>query len=145
MSSRAIAPAGPATAARFTGKYINLVSFKRDGTPVATPVWFVVDGERLLAITDARSGKLKRIRRNPNVTVGPCRPNGRLTSAPIPARATILPRDDLERAQTLIARKYRLDRVLILPVYNLIQRIRGRRASGEGAALAITPTAPPSP
>ena len=145
MPAQTIAATGPATAARFTGKYISLVTFKRDGTPVATPVWFVVDGERLLAITDAHSGKIKRIRREPDVTVAPCKPDGRVTGAAVPARATILPASDLERAQELIARKYRLDRVLILPVYNLAQRIRGNRRSGEVAALAITPAEPGSP
>ena len=29
--------------ARFPGKYLSVTSFKRDGTPVATPVWFVVE------------------------------------------------------------------------------------------------------
>ena len=38
-----------------------------------------------------------------------------------------------------MARKYRVDRVLILPVYNLVQRLRGKRPSGEGVVLAITP------
>jgi hypothetical protein len=29
----------------FEGKYLSLTSFRRDGTAVATPVWFVVDGK----------------------------------------------------------------------------------------------------
>jgi PPOX class probable F420-dependent enzyme len=145
MTARTTAAPAPATAARLSGTYISLVSFRRDGTPVATPVWFVVDGERLLAITDAHSAKVKRIRRNPDVTVAPCKPDGRVTGASVAARATILPLRDLERAQMLIARKYRVDRVLILPVYNVVQRLRGRRPSGEAVALAITPTAPAGP
>jgi hypothetical protein len=51
----------------------------------------------------------------------------------------ILPARDLEQAKKLVARKYRLDRVLILPVHNLVQRLHGRRQSGEVAVLAITP------
>ena len=39
-----------------------------------------------------------------------------------------------------MAHKYRVDRVLILPVYNLVQRLRGNRPFGGGAVLAITPT-----
>jgi uncharacterized protein len=140
MSTQTIERVGPALAARIPGKYVSLVSFKRDGTPVATPIWFVVDGDRLLAITDAHSAKVKRIRRNPEVTVAACRPNGRVTGEPVAARAEILPPGDLEQAQKLMARKYRVDRVLILPVYNLVERLRGRRQSGEVAVLAITPT-----
>ena len=140
MSTQTIERVGPALAARIPGKYVSLVSFKRDGTPVATPMWFVVDGDRLLAITDAHSAKVKRIRRHPEVTVAACGPSGRITGEPVAARAEILPAGDLERAQALIARKYRLDRVVILPVYNLVERIRGKRHSGDSAALAITPT-----
>ena len=70
------AQVAPPLAARIPGKYVSLVSFKRDGTPVATPLWFVVDGDRLLAITDAHSAKVKRIRRNPDVTLAACRASG---------------------------------------------------------------------
>jgi PPOX class probable F420-dependent enzyme len=139
MSTQTIERVGPALAARIPGKYVSLVSFKRDGTPVATPIWFVVDGDRLLAITDAHSAKVKRVRRNPEVTVAACRAGGQVTGEPFAARAEVLAPSDLEDTQKMIARKYRLDRVLILPVYRLVQRIRGRRQSGEAAVLAITP------
>lgn len=140
MSTRTIERVAPPLAARIPGKYVSLVSFKRDGTPVATPLWFVVDGDRLLAMTDARSAKVRRIRRNPEVTVAPCKASGRVTAEPIAARAEILPPGEVEPAERLMARKYRVDRVLILPVYNLVQRLRGRRQSGEGVVLAVTPT-----
>ena len=129
----------PSLAARIPGKYVSLVSFKRDGTPVATPLWFVADGDRLLAMTGARSAKVKRIRRNPEVTVAPCKASGRVTGEPIAARAEILEPGELEPAQRLMARKYRVDRIVILPVYNLVQRLRGRRPSRDGVVLAITP------
>jgi PPOX class probable F420-dependent enzyme len=138
MSTQTIKRVAPVPAARIRGKYVSLVSFKRDGRPVATPMWFVVDGERLLVITDAHSAKVKRIRRNPEVTVAACKPNGRVTGEPIAARAQILPPSELEPAMKLMMRKYRVDRVVILPVYRLVERIRGRRQSGEDAALAIT-------
>ena len=139
MSTQTIERAAPPLAARIPGKYVSLVSFKRDGAPVATPLWFVVDGDRLMAMTDAHSAKVKRIRRNPEVTVAPCKASGRLTGEPIAARAEILPAGEVEPVQRLMARKYRVDRILILPVYNLVQRLRGKRPSGEGAVVAITP------
>ena len=73
------------------------------------------------------------------MTVAACRPNGRVTGVPVAAEAKILPPGEHERAHKLLKRKYRLDFMLILPVYNLVQRIRGRRQSGEIAVLAITP------
>ena len=36
---------------RFSGKYLSLTSYKRDGTGIATPVWFVIDDGRLLVMT----------------------------------------------------------------------------------------------
>ena len=138
MSIQTIERVGPALAARLPGKYVSLVSFKRNGAPVATPMWFVVDGDRLLVITDAHSPKVKRIRRNAEVTVAACRPNGRPTGEALIAEAKILPSSEHERAQRLLKRKHRLDFILILPVYNLVQRLRGRRHSDEIAVLAIT-------
>ena len=44
-------PAPPASPPTFPGKYLSLTSFRRDGTGVATPVWFVEDGGRLLVET----------------------------------------------------------------------------------------------
>ena len=44
------------------GKYLSLTTFRADGTPVATPVWLVRDGDALLVMTDPASGKAKRLR-----------------------------------------------------------------------------------
>ena len=142
MSVQTIEPpalAAPRAAASFHGKYLSLTSFKRDGAAVATPVWFVADGERLLVTTDAKSFKVKRIRRNPRVTVALCAAGGRLWGEPVPALAEVLPAEELPRVEQLMARKYRLDRVLILPIYRLVRWLRGDRGSGEAVVLAITP------
>ncbi len=122
------------------GKYMSLTSFRRDGTGVATPVWFVQENGRLFVKTDAGSYKVKRIARNASVTVAECTASGRLRSEPIQARAEVLPEGEAQRIDELMARKYRLDRILILPLYRAVQRLRGRRADGEEAVfLAITP------
>ena len=130
----------PGLDARFPGKYLSLTSFKRDGTGVATPVWFVVDGERLLVKTGRESFKVKRIRRNPAVMIAPCSASGRLRGEPVPAQAQILPPGEPDHAGRLMARKYRVDRVLILPIYRALQRLRGARAGTAEVVLAITPT-----
>jgi uncharacterized protein len=128
-------------AGSFEGKYLNLTSFKGDGRGVATPVWFVEENGRLLVKTDGDSYKVKRIDRNPSVTVAVCTASGRLRSEPLPARAEVLPESEGHRVEELMARKYRLERVLILPLYRAVQRIRGRRARGRDSVfLVITPT-----
>ncbi|NBY56957.1 MAG: hypothetical protein EBQ57_01230 [Actinobacteria bacterium] len=45
-------------------KYVSLVTFRRDGRAVATPVWFAAVGEEFGVITETNVGKVKRIRNN---------------------------------------------------------------------------------
>jgi PPOX class probable F420-dependent enzyme len=126
--------------AQFPGKYLSLTSFKRDGTGVATPVWFVIDDGRLLINTGRESFKVKRIRRNPAVMIAPCSASGRLRGDPVPAQAQVLPPGQQGPVEPLMARKYRIDRVLILPIYRALQRLRGAPAGGTEIVVAITPT-----
>jgi len=125
---------------RFTGKYLSVTSFKRDGTGVATPVWFVIENGRLLISTDPQSFKAKRIRRNPAVMIAPCSVSGRLRGDPVPAKAEFLPQSEMARVGQLLESKYRIDRILFLPIYRAVQRLRGAPAGTANVALAITPT-----
>jgi PPOX class probable F420-dependent enzyme len=125
-------------AALFPGRYLSVTSFKRDGTGVATPVWFVFDGRRLFALTDLHSAKVRRIRHNPRVLVAPCGPSGKLRGEPVPARATVLTATaDLERVQKLLMARYKVSYRLVMLFYRLGRRLRGETAVADGAALAI--------
>ena len=124
---------------QFTGKYLSLTSFKRDGTGVATPVWFVAEGDRLFVLTGADSLKVRRILRNPAVAIAPCSATGRLRATAVPATAELLGRAEIPRVEALMRRKYRFDRIFILPIYRLVQRLRDAGQDAEPAALAITP------
>ena len=53
-------------------KYINLETYKRDGTPVKTPVWFVIDNDLIYVITRDSTGKVKRLKNNQDVQIVPC-------------------------------------------------------------------------
>lgn len=90
------------------GKYLSLTTFRRDGTPVATPVWLVRDGDRLLVTTEASSGKAKRLRNNSSVLVAPCDMRGRLTGEQVSAHATLQDQADTARTTDLIKRRYGL-------------------------------------
>jgi PPOX class probable F420-dependent enzyme len=130
--------------ALFPGRYLSVTSFKRDGTGVATPVWFVSDGRRLFALTDMHSAKVRRMRRNPRVLVASCRANGKLRSEPVPARVEVLTATpELERVQKLLIERYKLSYRLVMLIYRLGRRLRGRRSVADGAALAITVGATP--
>jgi len=53
-------------------KYINLETYKKDGTPIRTPVWFVIDKNLIYVITRDSTGKVKRLGNNQNVRIVPC-------------------------------------------------------------------------
>src|SRR3954469_20465946 len=72
----------PGAAPDFSGfdgsQYAVLVTFRKDGTPVPTPVWFaLLDDRRFVTSTDRRTAKVKRIRRDPRVRVFPSDPRGK--------------------------------------------------------------------
>jgi len=89
-------------------KYISLTTYRRDGTPVATPVWLVRDGDVLRVYTQASSGKAKRIRNNPAVTVAPCDARGKLKGDAAPGTATLLDAAGTAKTAAMIEKRYGL-------------------------------------
>ncbi|NLE80450.1 MAG: PPOX class F420-dependent oxidoreductase [Rhodococcus sp.] len=87
-------------------KYVLLTTFRKDGSPVATPLWAAREGDRLLMWTVTDSYKVKRIRRNPRVTVAVCDLRGNPQGEPVDAQAEILGPDETDVARDAIARKY---------------------------------------
>lgn len=53
-------------------KYIDIETYRKNGTGVRTPIWFVVYQGLIYFRTDDKSGKVKRIRNNPHVRIAPC-------------------------------------------------------------------------
>src|SRR5690348_992685 len=136
---RALRRSAPDLEALFPGRYLSVTSFKRDGTGVPTPVWFVSDGTRLFALTDLHSAKVRRIRRNPRVLVASCRPGGKPRTEPVPAHAQVLTAPlELDRVQQLLLERYKISYRLVMLMYRLGRRLRGKRSVADGAALAIT-------
>ncbi len=88
------------------GKYLLLTSFRKNGTPVATPVWVVRDGDALGVWSAADAWKVKRIRARADVLVGPCDLRGNPTGDQIPATAEICDAATTARYRQLLARKY---------------------------------------
>ena len=119
-------------------KYLSLTTFRRDGRAVPTPVWFALDGERILVWTSPSSGKAKRIRNNPRVTVAPCTARGKITGASFTATATFLPDSEAARANDLMNAHYRFQKRLLDGVKWLIRTVRRMPSTGNGF-LVITP------
>jgi len=58
--------------------YLNLATFRRDGRAVETPVWFAARDGRLYAFSEARAGKMKRLRNDPRIRVAACNVRGKV-------------------------------------------------------------------
>lgn len=83
---------------------MNLRSFRKDGTPVDTPVWTTPFEGKLVCYTDDRTFKAKRVRRDPEVELAACDVMGRCTSPWYKARCRIV-EDPREREQRFAAIK----------------------------------------
>ncbi len=82
-------------------RYLSLTTYRRDGRGVATAVWFVCDGGRVYIVTGDATGKARRLRRNPRVTLGPSDGRGRLRGATFEGAAAIEP---VEEEPDIVAR-----------------------------------------
>lgn len=90
-------------------QYLALETYRKDGRPVRTPVWFLEDNNRLLYIvTDSKSGKVKRIRKNPYVRVVPCSYKGNPEGRWFDAEATLLEEDGASEIKSMLNHKYGL-------------------------------------
>ncbi len=88
--------------------YVRVTTYRKDGRAVPTPVWVVRDGDALAIWTVRDSGKVKRVRRDGGVMVGPCDLRGNLTGDEVPGHASILDAAGTARVRTLLKRKYGL-------------------------------------
>jgi PPOX class probable F420-dependent enzyme len=118
-------------------KYLSLTTFRRDGGAVATPVWFVVDGDQVLVLTGSATGKVKRIQHNPQVTVAACTGGGTVKGPLLPATASILPESAVARVDRLLSARYPVAKPVIGSLYLLLRRLR-RRSAESSVALQIT-------
>jgi uncharacterized protein len=107
----------------FVGQWaVLLTTYKRDGTPIGTPVNIAVDGNRAFVRTFDTAWKLKRIHNNPEVEIAPSTGRGRLTGPAIRARARLLEGEESAYAGRLLVRKHPILHRILVP---LVHRLRG--------------------
>jgi uncharacterized protein len=95
-------------------RYISVATFRKNGNPVYTPVWFAEENGRLYVMTSSKSGKSKRIRNNPNVKIAPSTIRGKITGPESPAKVRFLKPDEFRHARQLLNAKYWLAAVPFL-------------------------------
>lgn len=87
-------------------RYIKLETFKRNGVGVATPVWFTIDGRKINVVTKNKTGKVKRLRNNPNVRIAPCGIIGQLKGQWYNGKAFLANQEELDNALSMRNKKY---------------------------------------
>jgi uncharacterized protein len=103
-------------------KYVLLTTYRRDGTPVGTPVNIAVDGDRAFVRTWDTAWKVKRIRNNPEVEVAPSTIRGKPTGSALHARARILEGEESAYAGRAIARKHPILHGFLVPLVHRLRR-----------------------
>jgi uncharacterized protein len=101
--------------------YIQLTTFTKDGRPKPTVIWAAPDGDRLVAITEEKSWKVKRIRNTSRVTVAVCDVRGNPKSEAVEATATILDKSANGATYDAIGKRYGL----LGKTFNLFSKLRG--------------------
>lgn len=116
-------------------KYISLTTYKKDGTPVATPVWVAAKEDLYYVITGSASGKVKRIRNNSKVKIAVCDVRGRITGPSTDATASLLDTPGTKMVEQLMSRKYRLTYTFM----NLAGKLRLHKTSAsESQGIELT-------
>ena len=87
-------------------KYINLETYKKDGTPIRTPVWFVIDKNLIYVITRDSTGKVKRLGNNQNVRIVPCSFKGEPKNEWVKGAAEKITGEEADKVIKLRKKKY---------------------------------------
>jgi uncharacterized protein len=70
-------------------KYVSSTTYRKSGTPVSTATWIVdLDEGRIAFWTSSKSGKYKRLRNNPKITLQPSDGRGRVKPGSTPVEGT---------------------------------------------------------
>ena len=102
-------------------EYILLTTFTKDGRPKPTALWAMLEGERLIAITQESSWKVKRIRNTPRVTIAECDRRGNPKSHAIEAVAAVLDKSANAATYDALGKKYGL----LGKTFNVFSKLRG--------------------
>ena len=102
-------------------EYVLLTTFTKDGKPKPTAIWVAPIGDRVVAITQGTSWKVKRIRNTPRVTIAECDRGGTPKGEAVEATATVLDKSANAATYDAIGKRYGL----IGKVFNLFSKLRG--------------------
>jgi len=111
-------------------KYCVLVSYRKNGDPMPSPVWFGTAGGKLYFLTSPDGFKVKRIKNNPDVRVAPCTSRGKPVGPPFLGKARVLPDSEAPTAEHALKANYGIGR----KIYSAFSR------NVDAVYLEVTPT-----
>jgi uncharacterized protein len=119
-------------------EYILLTTFTKDGRPKPTAIWAAPKGDGLVAITQEKSWKVKRIRNTSRVTIAECDRGGKRKGDAVEATAAILDKTANGATYDAIAKRYGL----IGKTFNLFSKLRGGMTNNVSVELAASEATP---
>jgi PPOX class probable F420-dependent enzyme len=105
---------------------VRLTTYRRDGTPVSTPVNLVTEGDHAFFRTYEESGKFKRLRNDPRVTIAPSDRNGIATGAAVRGTVELLHGPEDARVGRLIDAKHRIFQGFLVRTAHRLRRYTTR-------------------
>ena len=120
-----------------SAQYVALTTYRRDGTPVTTPVWAAAEGTSLYLFSNATAGKVKRLRNSSRAAIAPCTATGKVTGAQLPAEAFNLASDQMPKVWKLLTKKYGLPSRLFI-AYDRARALL-RMQPSAGIEVRLTP------
>jgi PPOX class probable F420-dependent enzyme len=125
-------------------KYLLLTTFKRDASPVPSPVWVVaLEGGTIGFYTSSGSGKAKRLAHTPRVTVQPCDARGKVKaeSQPVEGTARVVSGPELEGIRAKVVAKYGVMTKITKFLNKVGGAIKRQRIPYADRGVVITPAA----
>jgi PPOX class probable F420-dependent enzyme len=121
-------------------KYVLFTTFRRDGRAVPTPVWLVqMPGEDFGFSTGSESGKAKRPRHAPRVTLQGCDRSGGDAHAPVyDARVRLVRGSELAQVRAAIAAKYGVMAMGLGVAESVGKRVGAKRFGSERVGVVIS-------
>lgn len=128
-------------------QYANLVTYRKSGVAVSTPIWFAIEQGTLYVVTGAITGKVKRIRNNPKVLLEPSDARGKTLGEARTGTARLIEDGTPEAAtaKKVLDAKYGLFKqvfdLVVITLGSLITRLQGK--DDRRMYIAIVPADTP--
>jgi PPOX class probable F420-dependent enzyme len=117
-------------------KTVRLTTFRRNGTPVPTPVSIAVEDDHAYVRSFEKAGKAKRQSNDSHVEVAPSSARGAPTGDAIPAQARLLDGDESRHAARVLRRKHPLLHGVVVPLTHRL----GRSTYGRTIHYELVPS-----